>query len=773
MSFSLSLLIRSVSAKSRSIRVKKARRASAFFRTTALVAAAATSLHGQNSPMSQSSSRTDAMRVVTAPVVAQKPAVDGRLDDPAWRDVVPLSDFVQRELHEGQPVTERTEVRILTDGEAIYVGAWMYDREPHGIVPGEKIRDVALENSDYVALVFDTYMDRQNGFMFATTPAGIEYDGQVAKEGEGGGVQQTGQNRAAAGSMGGFNINWDGNWTVRTSADSLGWYAEFRIPYSTLRYASGNTQNWGLNVSRGIRRKNEDAYWAFIPRQFNIYRLSRAGTLQLSQIPSQRLAVVTPYVLSGTERNFAVSSTAKHNNQAGGDLKYGLTPSLTLDLTYNTDFAQVEVDEQRTNLTRFPLFFPEKRPFFLENAGAFSAGTPQAVDLFFSRRIGIDTLGRPVPIHGGGRVSGRVAGLTIGALGIVTEKVVGAQPTNAYSVARITRELSTRSRLGVIAVNRTAIDSGASHNMTYAVDGRVGVGEALTFDGWASKTETPNRTGDDFGYSLRGAYQTATSSHSTRIIQIGPDFNPEVGFLNRAGGYRYYELLLMRFVRNQNLKWLKEWNPHVSLRNFYLPDGYFSSGWLHIDMTEMTFADGGRFGPELNFYHEGLRQPFAIASNVTLPVAEYDYASLGIDWQTNPSAPFSVVVRGDFGPFYNGNRNGGSTTLTYRHGSSLSSSLLFEYNDVHLAQGTFDRKLIGTRVAYFFTPRVFLQSLLQYSNQAQAFSANARFGWLSTAGTGLFIVLNDGEEADGFFKWRQPQSRSLVIKYARQFGTGT
>ena len=739
----------------------------------ALFAAAVSPLVAQNGPPPQASgTRTDGARTATAPVVSQKPVVDGRLDDPAWRDVAPLSDFVQRELHEGQPVTERTEVRILSDGEAIYVGAWMYDREPHAIVTGEKVRDVALENSDYVALIFDTYLDRQNGFMFATTPAGIEYDGQVAKEGEGGGVQQTGQNRATSGSMGGFNINWDGSWTVRTSSDSLGWYAEFRIPYSTLRYAGGDRQTWGLNVARGIRRKNEDAYWSFIPRQFSIYRLSRAGTLQLTKIPSQRLATVTPYVLSGTERNFAVSATARNNNQAGADVKYGLTPSLTLDLTYNTDFAQVEVDEQRTNLTRFPLFFPEKRPFFLENAGSFSAGTPQAVDLFFSRRIGIDTLGRPVPIHGGGRVSGRVAGLTVGALGIVTEEVVGAQPSNAYSVARVTRELPSRSRFGVIAVNRTAIDSSASHNTTYGMDGRLGVGEAVTFDGWAAQSVTPNRNGDAFGYSVRGAYQTANSSHSARIIQLGEDFNPEVGFLNRTGGYRYYELLLMRLVRNPNLHWLKEWNPHTSLRNFYLPDGYFSSGWLHIDMSEVTFADGGRFGPELNFYHEGLRQPFAIASNVTLPVGEYNYPSLGLDWQTNPSAPFSVVVRGDFGPFYNGRRNGGQTTLTLRHGAALSSSLLLDYNNVHLAQGDFERRLIGTRVAYFFTPRIFVQSLLQYSNQAQAFSANARFGWLSTAGTGLFIVLNDGEQADGLFSWRQPQSRSLIVKYARQFGAG-
>ena len=735
---------------------------------------AAAPARGQNGapPQASSAKVESATRIAAAPVISQKPVIDGRLDDPAWRDVPPLAGFVQRELHEGQPVSERTEVRIVTDGEAIYVGAWMYDREPRAIVPGEKIRDVSLDNSDYVALTFDTFLDRQNGFIFATTPAGIEYDGQIAKEGEGGGVQQTGQTRAQAGSMGGFNINWDGTWTVKTSSDSLGWYAEFRIPYSTLRYGKGNRQSWGLNVARGIRRKGEDSYWAFIPRQFSLYRLSRAGTLELTQVPTQRLAVVTPYALSSTQRDFAVGTSATNKTQAGADAKYGLTQSLTLDLTYNTDFAQVEVDEQRTNLTRFPLFFPEKRPFFLENAGSFSAGTPQSVDLFFSRRIGIDTLGHAVPIRGGGRVSGRVGGMTVGALEIVTDRVTGVQPTNSYSVARVTRELPNHSRLGVIGINRVAIDSTASRNGTYALDGRLGLGEAVTIDGWGAKTATPNRNGDDFGYSLRAAYQTADWNHSARIVQVGPDFNPEVGFLTRAGGFRYYELMVQRFVRKRELKWLKDWNPHMSLRNYYKPDGYYQSGWFHVDMTEVELADGGKVGPEFNVYHEGLQQPFAIAPSVTLPPGSYTFNSLGWDWTSNPSAPFNVLLRGDFGPFYNGHRNGGNVTFTLRRGASVSTSLLLDYNNVHLLQGSFERRLIGARVAYFFTPRIFVQSLTQYSNQAQVWTANARFGWLSTAGTGLFIVLNDGETADGFFSWRQPQSRSLVIKYARQFGTG-
>ena len=668
-------------------------------------------------------------------------------------------------------MTERTEVRLVTDGEALYVGAWLFDRDPSAIVPGEKIRDGTLDNSDYFAIILDTFLDRQNGFVFATTPAGIEYDGQVVKEGEGGGLSVSGQSRQQSGSMGGFNLNWDGSWTVRTSRDSLGWYAEFRIPFSTLRYGSAETQSWGLNLARGIRRKAEDAYWSFIPRQFNLYRLSRAGTLDGVRVPAQRLATITPYVLGGARRDFALDSRPSRTSEAGGDAKLGVTSSLTLDLTYNTDFAQVEVDEQRTNLTRFSLFYPEKRPFFLENAGIFSAGTPQAVELFFTRRIGIDSLGAPVPILGGGRLTGKTMGLTLGALELVTEGVAGGQLANSYSVVRAVRELPSRSRIGVLAVERVATRDVHDKNGTFGVDGRIGAGDAWTLDWWGAKSATPDRARDDLGYGLRGAYATADWNNSIRAIAVGSNFNPEVGFLNRTGGYRYYELSAMRFVRKAEWKWLKDWDPHMTYRGYYGLDGSWQNGQVHIDMTELELADGGKFGPEVNVWHEGLTTPFAIAPNVTLPVGSYDYTVYGLDWATDPSAPFSFLLRGDFGPFYNGTRNGGSVTFTYRRGATVSTSLLLDYNDVKLDQGSFTRRLIGTRVAYFFTPRVFAQTLVQFNNQDRVWTANARFGWLGTAGTGLFVVLNDGEEADGFFRWARPQTRSLIVKFTRQIGT--
>ena len=705
----------------------------------------------------------------TAHVVATPPVIDGRLTDPAWLEATPVTGFIQRELHEGAPITERTEVRILTDGQALYVGAWLYDSDPTGIVGGEKVRDGDISKSDYFGIVLDTYHDRQNGFVFTTTPAGIEYDAQVVNEGEGGGIQLPGQTRVMAGSLGGFNLNWDGTWTVATSMDSAGWYAEFRIPFTTLRYGSGKLQTWGLNLVRSIRRKNEEAFWSFIPRQFSLMKISHAGTLSGISVPSQRIWTVTPYALTGVERNYAIDPSAQGRGDVGGEIKYGVTPSLTLDLTYNTDFAQVEVDEQRTNLTRFPLFFPEKRPFFLENAGTFSAGTPQAVDLFFTRRIGIDTLGQPVPILGGGRLTGRVGDFTVGALQIFTDRAT-VQAATSYSVVRLQRELAARSHVGVIAVQRAATSHPGDWNRVAGVDGRIGIRDAWTIDWWGAASATPGPDGDAKAYSARLSYETGSWSNLARIIQVGRDFDPEVGFLNRRGGYRFFETTVMWKKRYLNSKLFKDWHPHVGYRGYYGLDGYRQEDRIHIDITEWYLASGATVGPEVNIEHQGLQQPFAIARNVTLPVGSYDYTSMGFDFGTNPSAPLSLLLRADVGGFYNGSRRGGSVTLAARHGSSLSASLLTEYNDVRLDQGNFTRVLIAPRIAYFFTPRIMFQTLVQYSNQARAWTANARFGWLSTAGTGLFVVFNEGQEADGFFQWTRPQARSLIVKYTRQFG---
>ena len=280
---------------------------------------------------------------------------DGRLDDEAWTLGEPITEFFQREPVEGEPVSERTEVRILADAEALYVGAWLYDRSADEIVTGERLRDANIQVADHFGVILDTYQDRQNGFIFTATPSAIEYDGQVVNEGVGGG-RVAGSSRQQRGASGGFNLNWDGSWEVATSRDGEGWYAEFKIPFATLRYAGGSVQTWGLNMVRRIRRRNEESFWAPIPRQYNLMRLSMAGDLTGVPVPVQRAITVSPYALGSAERDYVnAPGDTDYPSDVGVDAKVTLTPSLSLDLTANTDFAQVEVDERRTNLTRFPV----------------------------------------------------------------------------------------------------------------------------------------------------------------------------------------------------------------------------------------------------------------------------------------------------------------------------------------------------------------------------------------------------------------------------------
>ncbi len=366
------------------------------------------------------------IRAAQAAQVETPPIIDGVVNEEIWNRAEPLTNFIQAEPVEGLPATEKTEVRILYDDRAIYFGVICYDSDPSQIIVTDARRDAGLTDTDSFQIILDTYLDRQNGFVFGTNPAGIEYDGQVSNEGEGsatGGSPSIGGVRGQTGSGGGFNLNWDASWRVKTQINDKGWMAEFAIPLRSLRYGGGSPQVWGLNFQRNIRRKREEIYWSPVSRAFNLYRLSSAGELRNLDLETPRNFKVTPYVLGSSARNFPTENKTNTDGAWGVDSKFGVTPSLNLDLTYNTDFAQVEVDEQQINLTRFRLFFPEKRPFFLENAGNFSMGKSRQVELFFSRRIGIAPPGVPVPILAGARLSGKAGSYNLGFLNMQTENV--------------------------------------------------------------------------------------------------------------------------------------------------------------------------------------------------------------------------------------------------------------------------------------------------------------------------------------------------------------
>ncbi len=717
--------------------------------------------------------RTGATRpVAVATQVDSAPRLDGRLNDPAWARATVLTGFVQHEPFDGRAATERTEVRIVFDRHALYIGARLHDSDAASIVRGEVRRDAELKDQDAFVVMLDTYLDRQNGFIFGTTPAGIEHDGQVTKEGEGGFGGAVGTGAGASGQTGRANLNWDGTWRVATSVDSAGWTAEFRIPFETLRYAGGRLQRWGLNLARYIRRKNEEDFWSPVGRQYTIYRISQAGTLESIDPPARRVALVTPYTLGTIRRDFVNAGSTDASAEFGADAKLGVTPSLTLDLTYNTDFAQVEVDDQQINLTRFNLFFPEKRPFFLENAGTFSVGAPESVELFFSRRIGIGSESRSVPILGGGRMTGKLAGFTLGLLDIQTERVEVADSTvvepNNYAVARVLRELPHRSRIGAIAVSRLNTDSTDDYNVTLGMDGRVGIGEAASLDGFVAHSETPGRSGSSNTWHLSGTYVTRQWEVGAAIRQVDADFNPEVGFLERPA-FRFYNFRILRHLRTPKIRWFRETRPHITFRQYDEPDGSPQSRLIHID-SHMLLANGSFFEfPGLNFTREALPDSFAIAQGVKLPPGVYDWLEWGMNYNTNLSAPFSVGGKATVGGFYSGHRAGITANFTARPNQQFQAQLRVNYDNVHLDEGNFVRRLVGVRLAYAFTPSIFLQSLTQYNNQSHSLSANIRFGWLGPAGTGLFVVFNEGRQTG---EDSRVLDRAVIVKFTRQFDLG-
>ncbi|HUF26592.1 MAG TPA: DUF5916 domain-containing protein [Gemmatimonadaceae bacterium] len=725
------------------------------------------------SPRDARVSTSSTAPAATAVRTNSPPRIDGRLDEPAWEAAFALSGFVQREPLERSPASERTEIRVLYDDAALYVAAWLHDRDPSGIVPGEARRDADIAESDALVLLLDTYLDRQNAFVFGTTPAGIEYDGQVTREGEGGAGQVR---RQQSGSGAGFNKNWDGSWQVATSRDEQGWYAEFRIPFATLRYAGQGAQVWGLNVVRRIRRRGEESFWAPIPRQYDMYRVSLAGTLAL-EVPAARGASVTPFVLASGRRDYAAGTPGTGEVDGGLDAKVGLSSSLTLDLTLNTDFAQVEVDEEEINLTRFRLFFPEKRPFFLENAGTFAVGSPQEVELFFSRRIGIAG-SSAVPIVGGGRLTGKVAGWTVGLLDLQTERLAATidgesatlAPANNYSVVRVLRELPSRSRIGAILVNRIATGGDGDRNHAYGVDARVGVTEALMLESYVARTATPDVDGPAYAANLGASYNDPDWSLGASYREVQRGFAPEAGFLARPE-YRFVSGRVLRRWRFDHVPWFRELRPHVTYREYFDLDGFSTTRLLHFD-SHFVFTNGAFFQlPAINLTREGLRQPFEISPGVIVPPGTYDNVDWGFVFNTNLSSPLSLRGTVDLGGFYSGWRAGLSSTLAVRFSDAFDVALRGTYYDVHLDEGSFRASALRLRAAYAFTPRVYVQSLMQYNDQTGSFSSNVRFGWLSTAGTGLFIVYNDLEQVRALERVgleTGPIERAVIVKFTRQ-----
>ena len=709
-------------------------------------------------------------RIAQASRTMKAPLIDGLVEKDEWSAAKVITGFTQAEPYEGAAATEKTEVRILYDNQAIYIGVICFDTAPNKIVTRDQRRDSSLDDSDSFQIILDTYMDHQNGFLFATNPAGMEYDGQVSKEGEAG-TGRSGRGRAQSGAGGGFNLNWDTTWDVQSQTGDYGWSAELLIPLRSLRYSAKKSQVWGLNFQRNIRRKREQVYWSPVSRIYNIYRVSAAGELHGLELAQPRNFKVTPYVLASSHRDFQLQDSNKLNTQFGVDAKFGITQSLNLDLTVNTDFAQVEVDTQQINLTRFNLFFPEKRGFFLENSGNFVMGKGRQVELFFSRSIGLGNTGQVIPIKGGARISGKAGRYNVGLINMQTNGLSGLSPANNFTVASVRRDLPNHSSLGAIFVNRNATNGLArekDYNRTFGLDGKWGIGKALTINGFAARTETPEVVGDESAYNIGGEIRKRVGRASIEYTQVGAQFNPEAGFLSRRN-YRNLEVRLFGHWRPQvyafGKKIVREFRPHISYKGFWDFKGFKETESIHID-SHVDFENGAFFSPAVQHTVEGLTEPFEIYPDIIVAPGTYRHWEITWRWNTNESKAFSYSGILDYGGFLSGKRRSIDTTLNYRLDTTFITSIAWSYNDIRLREGNFTANLVQWQLAYNFSPFIYLQGFVQYNDRANIWSSNIRFTWLTTASTGLFIVYNDTQ---GFGDiWMGPKNRSLMIKYNYQ-----
>lgn len=720
-------------------------------------------LFGQYAVAQTGSSPEDWPRpVVKATRLTNAPVLDGDVrNDCAWAGVVPASGFVQTRPTEGAPASKKTEVFVAYTDTSLWIGVVAHDDRPDTIIVAESRRDSSLDQTDSFQIIIDGLLSRQNGFVFGTNPVGMQYDAQVVKEGTTG---------SFAGRSGDYDENWDGNWEVRSRVGDFGWSAELEIPFKTLRYGGSDEQTWGINFQRNIRNSNEIVYWAPIGQQNTISRLSKAGSVEGIEVPSQRNLKITPYALAMASRGGAIAGT-RTDQEFGVDLKYSLTPSLTLDATYNTDFAQVEVDDVVVNLDRFSIFLPEKRPFFLENAGQFSVGDNREVELFFSRRIGI-VAGEQVPIEGGVRLSGKIgAANNVGLLYMQDEGLAGSVSPNDYLVARVSREMGNRASIGAMFVSRdgeggSGIAAADDNNKTYALDGQVGVGENLLLQSWLAKTSTPGLTENDDAYALKASFNSSTWSSRAYYTKINENFNPEVGFLQRDD-YRRGEFFLMRRFRPSAESRLHEIRPHITFRDYWDLSGFLETGFRHYDV-HWEFKNGYQVETGYNYRKDGLIEPFEIVDGVFVPAGSYSGGEVQFSFHTDRSAPLSIEMETTAGERFGGDRLVMTPKIQYRAGEAFKAELAFEYSnfDLPVTGGNFTVLLTRLRAAWSFSPKMTLQLVTQYEDKSKRLSTNVRFSLLRTARSGLYVVYNEFDER---LPNAMPAQRQFVIKYNYMF----
>lgn len=710
------------------------------------------------------------MRAVrlSAPLV-----IDGRLDDEVYRAVPAVGDFVQQEPMEGMPATEKTDVWVFFDADNVYFSARCWDSQPGREIANEKRRDNQnIQDGDSLTILLDTFYDRRTGYFLQTNPLGALRDQQVNDE------------RSA-------NVDWNTVWDTKVKRDEKGWTVEMVVPFKSLRYKASGAQTWSINFRRIVRWKNETSYLSLVPASAGsrgVFKFSSAGTLVGIDVPVQsRNLELKPYLKSGLTTNLQAQPALLNdvNGDGGLDVKYGLTKGLTADFTVNTDFAQAEQDEQQVNLTRFSLFFPEKREFFLEGQGIFafagvqstipgnsygplqpsSQATPLTPILFFSRQIGLSK-GQQVPIRGGARVTGRAGAYSVGLLNIETgpSALAGAKATN-FSVVRVKRDILRRSAIGLIGALRPE-PGGAGSNQVFGADAALAFFQNLTINSYYARTRTPGLVGDASSYLAKVDYAGDRYGLNVERLTVDEAFNPEIGFLYRRAFRRTFGLA--RFSpRPHSNRVIRKLTWEGSL-------DYITNPAERLDTREalgafrMDLSSGDQWSSVFSRKYEFLERPFQIASGVVVAPGGYGFQEYRATYYLAPQRKMSGTFNFIRGSFYSGDRTEAGYSGRLDLGPTLGIEPRISIDWVNLPTGRFTSKLVGARVGVTMTPRMAVTGLVQYNSSASLLTSNLRFRWEYQPGSDLFIVYSDGRDTalSGF---PTLENRSFVAKITRLF----
>ena len=704
--------------------------------------------------------------------------LDGQLDESVYKTYPGFDGMVQASPRYREPSTEKTEIWVSFDGDNLYVSARLWDQAPpEKWIANELRRDTnQMRNNDHFGVGFDTFYDRRSGYMFYANPIGGFADYSVVDEGS-------------------PNTDWNPVWLAKTGRFDGGWTIEMAFPFKSLRYTSGTNQTWGIQFRRAIRHKNEWDYWTPVPRNMAgpqaLNRVSVYGTVVgLDLPPAGRNVEIKPYALgrSTTDRLQKPPVSNNRDGQFGGDLKYGVTANLTADLTVNTDFAQVEIDEQQVNLTRFSLFLPEKRDFFLEGRGLFDfarggsgsggfggggfGGNSDQPYLFYSRRIGLHR-GRVVPIDVGGRLTGKVGAYGVGVMNIQAgDEGVSGTPSTNVTVLRVKRDILRRSTIGAMFTNRnrSSVTAGGD-NQAFGLDAALGFYQNVSVAGYFARTETTGLKGDNESFQGKFDWLPDRYGVSASMLKVGKDFNPEVGFLRRTDFTRSFAS--GRFSpRPRNMRAVRKFTFEGSLESFENGAGAVESRQQTAKFNT-EFDNSDTVNVEANLNYDLLLTPFRPAAGVAIPVGGYHYNDVSISYSMGQQRRLSGHIGVQLGEYYNGTIRG----LTFSQGrvsilKQLSVEPRVTLNRVALPTGSFTTRQFGARTDYGFSPRMFASALLQYSSTDKTFSSNMRFRWEYRPGSEFFVVWTDEQDTnpldprDGRFTLK---NRAFVVKMTRLF----